>query len=207
MNILVQSTCRAMQKICNAPCVDDATMIGICRHMFDSHNLRFDETISKEQFRRWLRTGSRDAARYIDLFQNSYSLPDTQAEITEREQTQIAIFGQLTATNSVPGEVVLSSESLQNALQLSGETYEKLVKRMSQNVSGISTIFLERFVEVMHAWNVYEAVDVTKEGAVDPRELRVLVWLQRRQEPDEQAVERARERIFGAAGPLKDGAA
>lgn len=204
MNILIQSTCRAMQKICNTPHVEDTTMIEICRHMFDSHNLRVDASISKEQFRRWLRTGSRDAARYIDIFQNSYSLPDVQADITEMEQTQIAIFGQLTATSSVPAEVLRASEALQNSLQLSGEAYELLLKKMTQTAGGVDTVFLERFVEVMHAWNVYETVDVSKEGALDPKELRVLVWLQRRQEPSNAILEKARETLFGA--DVKDGA-
>merc|ERR1719262_570175 len=135
-NIMLQSICRGLSKVCKTPMVDDNTLLKVCRQMFDAHNIRYDDTISKEQFRRWLKTGSVEAAKFLDIFQNSYSLMDLEAAIAEREQNQAAVFSQLTASNQIAPEVILQSEVFKTAVEderqgpLSQEELTALVAKM-----------------------------------------------------------------------------
>merc|ERR550514_467760 len=196
-NIMLQSICRGLTKICKTPTVDDSTLLRVCRQMFDAHNIRYDDTISKEQFRRWLKTGSVEAAKFLDIFQNSYSLMDVEAAIAEREQNQAAVFSQLTSSNAVASEVLLENEVFKTAVEderqgpLSQEELQALVAKMGSGTPAV--VSLDRYVEVMHAWNVFNALDVLGEGSLDQKELRNLLIFQHRQEPDEKAIERMRK--------------
>merc|ERR1711865_997609 len=102
--------------------------------MFDSHNLPYDQTMSKEQFKQ--------------------SLDDPPPEI-----------------------------------------FENLVKMMASSSSGFKEVCLERFVEVNHAWNVFSIVDSLKDGALDPKELQPLMWLQYHQRPSDADVTKELETL------------
>jgi len=57
--------------------------------MFDSHNLPYENTISKEQFKRWLKNDI-EATKFVDAFHCGYSLPDVEAILAKKEQRQAA---------------------------------------------------------------------------------------------------------------------
>jgi len=206
-NIMLQSICRGLSKVCKTPMVDDNTLLKVCRQMFDAHNIRYDDTISKEQFRRWLKTGSVEAAKFLDVFQNSCSFVDVEAQIAEREQNQAAVFSQVTASNQVSPEVILQSDLFRAAIEEpargppSQDELEALVAKMVTRGAAGPSVSLDRYVEVMHSWNVFNALDVLREGGLDHKELRNLLIFQYRQEPDEKTLERFGKILRGDAPP------
>jgi len=180
---------------------------NIMLQMFDAHNIRYDDTISKEQFRRWLKTGSVEAAKFLDVFQNSCSFVDVEAQIAEREQNQAAVFSQVTASNQVSPEVILQSDLFRAAIEEpargppSQDELEALVAKMVTRGAAGPSVSLDRYVEVMHSWNVFNALDVLREGGLDHKELRNLLIFQYRQEPDEKTLERFGKILRGDAPP------
>lgn len=193
MNILINSTYRGLRKLCGTPEIDDPALVEVCRQMFDSHNLPYDQTISKEQFKRWLKNDI-EATKFVDMFHNGYSLPDVEATLAQREQIQAAIFSQLCSVgSSVSVSALVGSEQLRRSLDdPPAELYEGLIRMMATGSSNFLEASLESFVEVNHAWNVFNVVDCLKEGALDPKELQVLMWLQNpppREKPSPQVVQ------------------
>jgi len=193
MNILVHSTYRGLHKLVKTPKIDDKALSDVCCQMFDSHNLPYDQTISKEQFKRWLKNDI-EATKFVDAFHCGYSLPDVEAVLAKKEQRQAAVFSQLlppTTGATVPVLALLGSDALKQSLDdPPPEIFENLVKMMATKSSGFKDVSLERFVEVNHAWNVFSIVDSLKDGALDPKELQPLMWLQHRAKPNSDDVKK-----------------
>merc|ERR1719265_1916504 len=125
----------------------------------------------------------------------------------------MTIFSQLLAgadnndsSSSVSEETLLSNEALPSALDISPSAYEALVKTLAASSSkaavegGAPGIHVDRFAEVMHAWNTYEVLDTTKEGGLEAKELAALVQFQRRPDADDpESLRRMREQLFGSS--------
>jgi len=174
-------------------------LVDTCHQMFDSHNLRYDQTISKEQFRRWLKNTT-EAMKYVDMYHGSYHLPEIEQYLASLEQDQAVIFVQLCppgedgATKNVHVDVLWSSNNLRQAMgNPSKEIFEALMRMMTTITSNFADVSLEHFVEVVHSWNVFNVVDFERSGALDPKELKVLMWLQTRKEPTDNVVTKMRE--------------
>lgn len=54
-------------------------------------------------------------------------------------------------------------------------------------------VTLASFVEAVRSFNVFEVLDVAKEGSLPGKELHALLWLHHRQQPPEAAVKKLRE--------------
>merc|ERR1712048_257768 len=67
-NILVQSGFQGIAKATSSVPMEHNIAIEACSRMFDLHNLAYDKQISKEQFKRWVRTDV-DAIDFINAFQ------------------------------------------------------------------------------------------------------------------------------------------
>merc|ERR1712196_475127 len=204
MNILVHSTYRGLHKLVKTPEIDDKALSDVRSHMFDSHNLPYDQTISKQQFSRWLKNDI-EATKFVDAFHCGYSLPDVEAILAKKEQRQAAVFSQLLPPSvgaCVPVLALLGSDALKQSLDdPPPEIFENLLKMMATSKSGFQEVSLERFVEVNHAWNVFSIVDSLKDGALDPKELQPLMWLQHRAKPSPEDVKKE----FDALGISPDG--
>lgn len=204
MNILVHSTYRGLHKLVSTPEIDDKALSDVCCQMFDSHNLSYDHTISKEQFKRWLKNDI-EATKFVDAYHCGYSLPDVEAILAKKEQRQAAVFSQLLPPSvgaCVPVLALLGSEALKQSLDdPPAEIFESLVKMMATKSSGFQEVSLERFVDVNHAWNVFSIVDSLKDGALDPKELQTLMWLQHRSKPSDLDVKKE----FDTLGIQTDG--
>jgi Ca2+-binding EF-hand superfamily protein len=184
--------------------IDDKSLSDVCCQMFDSHNLSYDQTISKEQFKRWLKNDI-EATKFVDAYHCGYSLPDVEAILAKKEQRQAAVFSQLLPPSvgaCVPVLALLGSDALKQSLDdPPPEIFENLVKMMATKSSGFQEVSLERFVDVNHAWNVFSIVDSLKDGALDPKELQTLMWLQHRSKPSEVDVKKE----FDSLGIQTDG--
>lgn len=193
MNILVHSTYRGLHKLVKTPEIDDKALSTVCCQMFDSHNLPYDQTISKEQFKRWLKNDI-EATKFVDSFHCSYSLPDVEAVLAKKEQRQAAVFSQLLPPSvgaCVPVVALLGSDALKQSLDdPPREIFEQIVNMMATSSSGSTEVSLERFVDVNHAWNVFSIVDSLKEGQLDSKELQPLMWLQHRAKPSPEDVKK-----------------
>lgn len=193
MNILIHSTYRGLRKLVKTPEISDKELSDVCSSMFDSHNLPYDQSISKEQFKRWLKNDI-EATKFVDAFHCGYSLPDVEAVLAKKEQRQAAVFSQLLPPSvgaTVPVLALLGSDALKQAMDdPQPEIFESLVKMMASSSTNFTQVTLERFVEVNHAWNVFSIVDSLKEGALDPKELQPLMWLQYRAKPSPEDVKK-----------------
>lgn len=204
MNILIHSTYRGLHKLVKTPEIEDKALSDVCGQMFDSHNLPYDSTVSKEQFKRWLKNDM-EATKFVDAFHCGYSLPDVEAILAKKEQRQAAIFSQLLPPGvgaGVPVLALLGSDALKQSLdEPPPEIFENLVKMMGTQKSGFKDASLERFVEVNHAWNVFSIVDSLKDGALDPKELQPLMWLQNRAKPSPDDIKKE----YDVLGVSEDG--
>jgi len=191
MNILVHSSYRGLHKIVKTPEISDKELSDVCCQMFDCHNLPYDQSISKEQFKRWLKNDI-EATKFVDAFHCGYSFPDVEAVLAKKEQRQAAVFSQLLPPSvgaTVPVLALLGSDALKQAMDdPPPEVFEALVKMMATSSSNFTQVTLDRFVEVNHAWNVFSIVDTLREGALDPKELQPLMWLQHRAKPSPEDV-------------------
>jgi hypothetical protein len=208
MNILVHSTYRGLHKLVNTPApkdpetrileIGDKELSDVCSQMFDSHNLPYDQSISKEQFKRWLKNDI-EATKFVDAFHCGYSLPDVEAVLAKKEERQAAVFYHLLqgkVGGCVPVVELLYSEALKQSLDdPPAEIFENLVKLMATSSSGFQQASHERFAEVNHAWNVYNVVDNLKEGTLDPKELQPLMWLQHRAKPSPADIQKELESL------------
>lgn len=101
--------------------------------------------------------------------------------------------------------MLLENEAFRAALEdnrgaVSPAEVEALVAKMATSSAATgATVGLDRYVEVLHAWNVFNAVDVLREGALDPKELRNLLLFQHRQEPGEKQLDRMGKVLRGDA--------
>merc|ERR1712159_103987 len=165
----------------------------VCAAMYDAHNLPYENTISKEQFKRWLKNDI-EATKFVDAFHCGYSLPDVEAVLATKEQRQAAVFSSLLPPSvgaCVPVLALLGSDALKQSLDdPPSEIFESLVKMMATSSSGMKEVPLDRFVEVNHAWNVFSIVDSLKDGHLDPKELQPLMWLQHRAKPSPEDVKK-----------------
>jgi len=198
MNILVHSTYRGLHKLAKTPEIEDKALSDVCCQMFDAHNIAYDQMISKEQLKRWLKNDI-EASKFVDAFHCGYSLPDVEAVLAKKEQRQAAVFSQLLPPSvgaCVPVLALLGSEALKQSLDdPPPEIFENIVTMMATSSSGLKEVSLERFVEVNHAWNVFSIVDSLKEGHLDSKELQPLMWLQHRAKPSPEDVKKELESL------------
>lgn len=193
VNILVHSVYRGLHKICKTPVVPDVEIVDICRRMFDSHNLPYDRPVTKEQFKRWLRSDV-DASAFIDIFHNAYALPDIEVALAQKEQTQAVIFTQLSRGGGSAAVTALhGSEAFRRALgHPSEEELEVLLSSMG-TATDSGWVSLASFVEAVRSFNVFEVLDIAREGSLPGKELHVLMWLHHRQQPPDAAVKKLRD--------------
>jgi len=198
MNILVHSTYRGLHKLAKTPEIDEKALSEVCSQMFDSHNLPYDQTMSKEQFKRWLKNDI-EATKFVDAFHCGYSLPEVEAVLDSRSKRQAAVFSQLlppAVGASVPVLALLGSDALKQSLDdPEPEIFESLVRLMASTSSGFKEVSWERFEQVNHAWNVFSIVDSLKEGVLDPKELQPLMWLQYRAKPSPDDIKKEFETL------------
>merc|ERR1711904_598198 len=120
----------------------------VCSQMFDSHNLPYDQQISKEQFKRWLKNDI-EATKFVDAFHCGYSLPDVEAVLATKESRQATVFSQLLPPSvgaTVPVLALLGSDALRQAMDdPAPEIFENLVKMMATSSSNFTQVTLDRF--------------------------------------------------------------
>lgn len=195
VSILVHSVYRGVHKVCKTPRISDEELMDVARRVFDAHNVPYEDTITKEQIKRWLRSDV-DAAAFVDVFQLAFSLADVEVKLAQQEQAQAKIFTQLcTSSTSLPSETLATSSALRSSLgTVSDADYEGFLNSMSGGKLGFS-VSLERFLEGMRAFNAFEALDVAREGSLHTKEMRILLWLSSRQEPPDAAVQKLQESL------------
>lgn len=188
-NILIHSVCRGVRKVCVhlGAKVDDNDVIQVCRRLFDAHNLPYDQHITKDQLRRWLRSDV-EASSFLDIFHNSIALPDAEASLARHEELQAKVFSQLSTPlglTSIPLQELLQSESLRQSVgNPSDEAYRKLLVAMG----GGSPLGADTFAKGARAWNVFCIVDCGNEGELNKKELYNLLYFQQGQAPSEKAI-------------------
>lgn len=163
-NILVHSVIRGLLKVCGSPEMSEEEVIEVCRRMFDAHNLSYDNTLNKEQVRRWLKSDT-GASKLVDAFHNSFSLPVVENDLAQKEQAQAAAFSDLCGTYPcAPKEHVLSCDPLLKAL---GSPPPDALSELIEVVTGLDgNVNPVRFVEGARAWNAFNTVDVNGAGEV-----------------------------------------
>eukprot|EP00450_Noctiluca_scintillans_P016251 CAMPEP_0194525696 /NCGR_PEP_ID=MMETSP0253-20130528/61249_1 /TAXON_ID=2966 /ORGANISM="Noctiluca scintillans" /LENGTH=312 /DNA_ID=CAMNT_0039370459 /DNA_START=21 /DNA_END=955 /DNA_ORIENTATION=+ len=186
-NILLHSVTRGLSKLCGTQPFEEGEVLSVCHQMFDSHNLPYTKQISKEQLRRWLRTDV-EAAAFVDSFANGYHLSNMECALAAQEQELAKAFAELAPSRDVVIVDRLRDSTLfRKAL---GDPTDKDLQALLRSMAGESqTIDIQRFAEGARAWTIFNAVDVDRRGAVEGKELAILLFFHHREEPAESTVE------------------
>jgi hypothetical protein len=201
VNILAQSVDTGLSKVCQTSSMSDQELVQACRQMFDAHNLPYDKHITREQVRRWLRSDV-EAVSFVESFHKACVLPEIEAALKEQERAQAAIFAQITGgqVDSMPVEVLLRSQDFRHSLaNPSDDALRGFVGAMLRPEDG-REVHLERYAEATRAWSTFTALGPSARDEVDAKDLALLLWLWRREEPTPAAVEQQLE-VLGVQGP------
>lgn len=183
VQILLHSICRGLSKVCDREPPRDADIMQVARHMFDSHNLTFDKTISQDQVKRWAGDDV-EAVQYFNAFHKAVVVSEARAEIQRITERQGAIFSGLEASaDGVLVAPLLENVSLRDSLgNPSGQVLSDIRSLISGHQSsgrsgGAATLSRQRFNNVMVAWNTFVLLDTDRAGFIYGKELRSLLWL------------------------------
>lgn len=183
--ILLHSICRGLSKVCDCGMPKNEDIMQIARHMFDSHNLAFDVTISKDQVKRWARHDI-EAMQYFDAFHKVVVLSEARAAIQGLTEHQGTIFSGMEASaDGVPVATLLENVSLRQSLgNPSGQVLSDSCSvisghQSSRRAGGTAALSRQQFKEMMRAWNAFVLLDIRSAGFIYGKELRNLLWLTR----------------------------
>mmetsp|Transcript_109684 Transcript_109684/g.317137 ORF Transcript_109684/g.317137 Transcript_109684/m.317137 type:complete len:371 (+) Transcript_109684:80-1192(+) len=162
----------------------DAILVRACRQSFDSHNLPYDQTMSHEQLKRWVRHDV-EASAWLGRFQNARTPQDMDAAVLQFEERQVAAFHPLCTpgTAEAPLDAVLASSDLRQAfasvLQGASAGVDGAIRQLFEAMAqpGGLVVTASRFAEGARAWNAFGAIDASGTGHLPSAELPLLLWL------------------------------
>jgi len=176
VNILLASVCRGLAKMCNLPAEGDDVLIQACRQCFDCHNLPYTKSVTKEQFKRWLRHDV-DVAHYLDAFQQARSLAELDETLRQREEVQAVVFSHCSeGTAEVDLADLLRSTDFRSSL---GNPSEEAGQGLLQAMAGDDSVTVDvaRFAEGTRAWNAFCILDAAGEATLEAQSFALLSWL------------------------------
>mmetsp|Transcript_57748 Transcript_57748/g.162889 ORF Transcript_57748/g.162889 Transcript_57748/m.162889 type:complete len:335 (-) Transcript_57748:95-1099(-) len=189
LNILAQSVCRGLTKVCGTRPVGDGEIVEACNQIFDAYNIPYDKNISKEQMRRWVRSDE-EAMRFIEAFHAAYSMPELEAALARQERDQKAVLSQLCdGGTSVPVSSLQHNDVFRQALDSPSDAEVGKLLAMTVGPQGGEDVELERLAKTARAWNVFGALSAAGDGEVDAKELANLLWLWEGERPAAGAAE------------------
>jgi Ca2+-binding EF-hand superfamily protein len=206
--ILINACVYGLQKACGDLdfVITENELNFHCRSLFDMHRLEYYERLDRQQFREWaLKDPS--PKYFMQLFHDSQGLPDIYSEVQEKNNEQGLVFqmlskGKLTVTATELARSPHFRRTLENP---TNQEVHTLIDLMQFRESG--EVFLEiddeRYHAVLRTWNIFNVCDLDKSGALDSKEMEVLLWIQMRQRaPKELVREFVRQIDFNRDGEV-----
>jgi len=172
--VLIGSVCAGLAKVGNIPQPDDELLVQSSRQSFDCYNIPYDKTITKEQFKRWVRHDV-EVVDFVGSFQRASSLTDLMERVANMEELEGAAFQRLCAGGTeVSAEALARSPEFREAL---GSPDQAALHGLLQVIAppGCQSVGIGRFAAGTMAWNAFAVLDVG--GTVDASHLPVLEWL------------------------------
>eukprot|EP00811_Abedinium_folium_P031277 NODE_5079_length_1810_cov_10.382056.p2 GENE.NODE_5079_length_1810_cov_10.382056~~NODE_5079_length_1810_cov_10.382056.p2 ORF type:complete len:360 (-),score=146.97 NODE_5079_length_1810_cov_10.382056:730-1746(-) len=203
-NILLQSAHRGLRKAMGTPDeYDEEDDMEVCQQLFDAFNVTYDNQVTREQLRRWLRSDD-EASAFLDLCHNAASLKAIERTLEEKEMAQAQIFTQFCASGtSIPAEALIGSSSFYEALGGARPAEALGFVQAMTNGTGTGPIQLAVYAQAARAWNIFNALDTERTGELlVATDLTTLLWLLFREQPSEGQFSRWRDALGHAEGQL-----